>query len=565
MANPSHLELLVAGRDAFNEWRAEHPEEVLDLRDADLSTYRDLRDFHIAPADMTGVVARQVEFSRSRLALVTMDDAQFYECSFDHCAMMESTAQRPVFEHCTFERAVLNGASWTDAQLRAIQFRRSSLSSCRWTGVEAVGCRFNRAVLNKMEIMHSTLFDTEINDCPRVDELRLGSTRLSRARIQASDFGRAKFVGVTMRRAQVESVKFTGASLSDVQMDGAHLSNVTFAGASLEVVGFVSAKLRKVDFRQSSLVEVGLDHASLDQCVIIDSVTCSQVHGFEATLKSCRIRNAVLLDCNLAGAVIERCQLELIVMLNCELFKSVWHGTTLWQCDLGFEEDKGSGVRLVEADLRAAEFRVCRLRRCDCKLALVDAETVFWDCHAEVHADFRGVPLRQARIEGKLLAFLERNCRQHYWSGWYTRHMARAVPYALFWALSDYGYRATRIFWTLVWVSVFFAALYMAPIIERDSYGVETTPLIENLDLSIPNSPDTSPLYVERDVPYYAHTAARALYFSIVTTTTLGFGDMHAHPNSPVGYALVSLQVLFGYLLLGCLVTRLAILFQSAG
>ena len=57
----------------------------------------------------------------------------------------------------------------------------------------------------------------------------------------------------------------------------------------------------------------------------------------------------------------------------------------------------------------------------------------------------------------------------------------------------------------------------------------------------------------------------RAVYFSIVTMTTLGFGDMHANCQSLLGHVLLTLQVLLGYVLLGALVTRFAVLFMAGG
>jgi hypothetical protein len=57
----------------------------------------------------------------------------------------------------------------------------------------------------------------------------------------------------------------------------------------------------------------------------------------------------------------------------------------------------------------------------------------------------------------------------------------------------------------------------------------------------------------------------RAIYFSIETMTTLGFGDMYANPHSVAGYVILSIQVLMGYVLLGVLVTRFAVLFTGGG
>jgi hypothetical protein len=57
----------------------------------------------------------------------------------------------------------------------------------------------------------------------------------------------------------------------------------------------------------------------------------------------------------------------------------------------------------------------------------------------------------------------------------------------------------------------------------------------------------------------------RTLYFSIVTQTTLGFGDMYAKGQSIFGHLLLMLQVLLGYVLLGALITRFAVLFTAGG
>ena len=67
----------------------------------------------------------------------------------------------------------------------------------------------------------------------------------------------------------------------------------------------------------------------------------------------------------------------------------------------------------------------------------------------------------------------------------------------------------------------------------------------------------------------FGHLLARAMYFSIVTMTTLGFGDMHATKSGDIwgllGYGILSAQVIVGYVMLGALITRLGILFTSDG
>ena len=52
------------------------------------------------------------------------------------------------------------------------------------------------------------------------------------------------------------------------------------------------------------------------------------------------------------------------------------------------------------------------------------------------------------------------------------------------------------------------------------------------------------------------------LYFSVVTITTLGFGDYI--PRNYLGKTLVICEVFLGYLLLGCLLSIFANKFMSS-
>ena len=57
----------------------------------------------------------------------------------------------------------------------------------------------------------------------------------------------------------------------------------------------------------------------------------------------------------------------------------------------------------------------------------------------------------------------------------------------------------------------------------------------------------------------------RGFYFSIVTMTTLGFGDISANPSNWLSHFLIITNVLSGYLILGALVTVLSSLFAADG
>ena len=65
---------------------------------------------------------------------------------------------------------------------------------------------------------------------------------------------------------------------------------------------------------------------------------------------------------------------------------------------------------------------------------------------------------------------------------------------------------------------------------------------------------------------------ARAVSYGLllhITMTTLGFGDMYASTNGLLRgflrHALLAIQVILGYVLLGALITRFAVLFTAGG
>ncbi|MBA7676425.1 hypothetical protein ES703_84666 [subsurface metagenome] len=110
-------------------------------------------------------------------------------------------------------------------------------------------------------------------------------------------------------------------------------------------------------------------------------------------------------------------------------------------------------------------------------------------------------------------------------------------PVRLFWFLSDYGRSTVRILLVFLALAIIFAVAYW-------------------------NIPDC--VMVNGEVGALRNFL-HSLYFSVVTMTTLGFGDIAANPQSSCGQVLLMLQVFCGYFLLGAIVTRLSILFTAGG
>lgn len=220
--------------------------------------------------------------------------------------------------------------------------------------------------------------------------------------------------------------------------------------------------------------------------------------------------------------------------------------------DLSFAHLEGAGLNdahleggnLIFAHLEGAYLLDTHLKGVVFRGAGVDERTVMFGCSVDRNTDFRGVRLELAQINVGTKVLLEYNRRRMNWEDWYkkgkwwhARSLWRNTVVRGFWWLSDYGRSPWHLILCFVGLSLLFAGLYCI----------------------IPQC-----LVVDDEVPEI-RGFIHALYFSVVTMTTLGFGDIHADPDSRIGQVLLMFQVLFGYILLGALVAYLGIFLTRDG
>ena len=146
------------------------------------------------------------------------------------------------------------------------------------------------------------------------------------------------------------------------------------------------------------------------------------------------------------------------------------------------------------------------------------------------------------------------------WEEWYEENPRLKYIVKPFWWVSDYGLSTGRIIFTFFGLAFIFASIYY--------YWGAMDYYILHYILPVDGQPGfVSYLFVDESgvaVSWWI-VPLRTLYFSIVTMTTLGFGDMYANAQSIWGHILLSVQVILGYVLLGALVTRFAVLFTAGG
>ena len=266
----------------------------------------------------------------------------------------------------------------------------------------------------------------------------------------------------------------------------------------------------------------------------------------DANLFEIHLEGAELYNANLTGASLPRAHLS-----GSKLVEAVLRRANLQNAELQKAE-------LRWADLREADLRWTSLQGADFKGAFVDGKTWIWTDEIDRATYFAGVGLASATLRPGLKQTLEYNVRLKHWrprlrDTGYANRFARGFG-RLFWWVCDYGRSTRRILRVFFGLALAFAMVYFFCGLPGSLQCDPQAGIIQNLFAVADGAV----------LPWWVGLL-RSLYFSIVTMTTLGFGNMYAAPGSILGHATLIFEVLIGYTLLGALICRFSILFQSDG
>ncbi len=319
------------------------------------------------------------------------------------------------------------------------------------------------------------------------------------------------------------------------------LQNANFKGRHLQAANFMHAnQYDEASHRTTSFGEVRLEGSVFEWANLRRAIFAG------AKMDKTRFWSAHAEDADFRGTYLVKAELGVAHFENCDFSDAILENAS-------FSPSSLTGAKFTKSDLRGCSMRAC----------IVDGSTRFWDCvinrssKARPFTDFSGTPLDSVIIDPATKQLLEYNIRRMNWEGWYPKQRWIVAKLAQgFWWLSEYGTSTMKVVITFLVFSFFFAVCYYC-------FGAFDYYLkgIENQAGIVAN------LFVDSKgvaVPAWL-VPVRAYYFSIVTMTTLGFGDMCANSGSILGHIFLIVQVIFGYVLLGALVTRFAVLFTAGG
>jgi len=301
-------------------------------------------------------------------------------------------------------------------------------------------------------------------------------------------------------------------------------------GARLPNVDFHEADLAGADLQNSDLTTANLQHATLTEADLYKA-SLAQAHLQRADLQRANLRMADLRWAGLEGADLQTAAMEHANMMGTRL-----EGASL----LGANLDEAN---LEGAALERATFDAASIAGSNLSYARVEG-TSFWQVRWRPKGGGRPAPHLYAGLDVRGLQhsdplFDEFVRQSEIIRRTYEATRGSVMERFLFrvWGLtSNYGRALGRWLFACWLVMGFFAALFSVC-----EFCVRT-PILSLKDGRTP-------------------TALTYLYFSVVTFSTLGFGDVT--PCHWAGELAVMIEVFIGYLMLGWLVSQLGARFGS--
>ena len=298
---------------------------------------------------------------------------------------------------------------------------------------------------------------------------------------------------------------------------GAHLIGEDLSGLDLSGLDLTGADLSRANLSNCKLVNARLGGAVL----------------FEAELTGCELLSADLADANLSSCRAAGAGFESANLANAAMFSADLKGATFTKANLRGADMRRTDLqeaRLREADISEVDLTRSNLQKADLEGSCVDKAT-FIDadlCYSRLRglkgyatanwigADVHGVNFTGAYLTRRIIM------DQNYLHEFRTQSRANAVMYWLWWITSDCGRSFLR------WGACIFLLLSVFSVLFN---------------------------FVAVDYGEYP-TAISSFYYSVVTLTTLGYGDVL--PASMAAQILAMVEVIIGYVMLGGLLSIFA-------
>jgi uncharacterized protein YjbI with pentapeptide repeats len=269
MANPEHLDRLLQGMWAWDQWRNDNPGikpnlSIADLRDVDLC------DADLANADLRGANLCGADLSDADLTNADLRDADLRSADLIN--------------------ADLTNADLRDADLRGADLINADLTNANLRDADLRGADLINADLTNADLSNAILRDKGI-----------GFSSIRSANLSGAILYGAILYGVDLSSTDLFDANLRGANLSGWDLSDTNFSGKDLRGAILSDAILSDADLTNADLREAALHGVDLTNADFCGADLRGAILRHVINIDNANLDGANLRNIDLRDTDLSG------------------------------------------------------------------------------------------------------------------------------------------------------------------------------------------------------------------------------------------------------------------------
>jgi uncharacterized protein YjbI with pentapeptide repeats len=261
MANSKHLKKLREGVDSWNRWRAEHPRNQVDLKEASLHG-ANLQNVDFRDADLTGA-----DLSGSDLSKALLQGALLKKANLDKAQLAYLD-----LEDVDFSFASLVGTDLLGAHLLEAVFYKANLSEARVHNAELFGAHLRRANLRGADLSYSRLIEADLRNAD------LEGANLAYCTLHGTNFGGANLTKVTLDLAVMVDTHLEKSVIADCSIYGIAAWNVGLEGSkqsNLRINAYDEPTITVDNLEVGQFIHLLLKNQKLRS--VIDTVTSKAV------------------------------------------------------------------------------------------------------------------------------------------------------------------------------------------------------------------------------------------------------------------------------------------------
>jgi len=158
MADNNQIEILSQGAEAWNKWREDNPDTLIDLNNARLM-HMNLENANLAEADLKKANLSFTNFKNANLAFSNLESAVFSFANFEGASFSGANLENAYLEDATLTGARLSGANLKNAKLANSNLKNAYLADANLEGTILNAVNFRNANLSSVTFDQKVFWD----------------------------------------------------------------------------------------------------------------------------------------------------------------------------------------------------------------------------------------------------------------------------------------------------------------------------------------------------------------------------------------------------------------------